>query len=70
MLLELYSDDGRNNNGVTSYLDVVISEQEELATQITQNNLQGLRFVSTIQLIKVIGGGWDCIQSHSAISRN
>ena len=48
----------RYKNGVTSYLDVVISEQEELANQIIQNNLQGLRFVSTIQLIKVIGGGW------------
>ncbi len=50
----------RYKNGVTSYLDVVISEQEELANQIIQNNLQGLRFVSTIQLIKVIGGGWEC----------
>ena len=48
----------RYKNGVTSYLDVVISEQEELANQIVQNNLLGLRFVSTIQLIKVIGGGW------------
>jgi outer membrane protein, multidrug efflux system len=50
----------RYKNGVTSYLEVMISEQEELASQITQNNLQGLRFVSTIQLIKVIGGGWEC----------
>lgn len=50
----------RYKNGVTSYLDVVITEQEELANQIIQNNLQGLRFVSTIQLIKVIGGGWEC----------
>lgn len=49
----------RYKNGVTSYLDVVISEQEELASLITLNNLQGLRFVSTIQLIKVIGGGWN-----------
>lgn len=53
----------RYTNGVTSYLDVVISEQEELANQIVQNNLQGLRFVSTIQLIKVIGGGWECKES-------
>ena len=49
----------RYSNGVSSYLDVVISEQEELANQINLNNLQGLRFVSTIQLIKVIGGGWN-----------
>ena len=48
----------RYENGVTSYLDVVTSEQEELANQIAQNNLLGLRFVSTVQLIEVIGGGW------------
>lgn len=50
----------RYKTGVTSYLDVVISQREQLASQITQNNLQGLRFVSTVQLIKVIGGGWEC----------
>lgn len=49
----------RYKNGLTSYLDVAISEQEELASQMILNHLQGLRFVSTIQLIKVIGGGWD-----------
>jgi len=57
-------------NGVTSYLDVVISEQEELANQIVQNNLQGLRFVSTIQLIKVIGGGWECNNDDNACNEN
>lgn len=56
----------RYKNGVTSYLDVVISEQEQLTNQIIQNNLQGLRFVSTIQLIKVIGGGWECNNSDNA----
>lgn len=50
----------RYDKGVASYLEVVISEQEELANEIMQNNLQGLRFVSTIQLIKAIGGGWEC----------
>lgn len=52
----------RYDKGVGSYLEVVISEQQELANEIMQNNLQGLRFVSTIQLIKVIGGGWECNQ--------
>lgn len=56
----------RYKNGVTSYLDVVISEQEQLANQMTENHLQGLRFVSTIQLIKVIGGGWECKNHDSA----
>lgn len=50
----------RYKNGVTSYLDVVVSEQDELANQIIQNELLGLRFVSTVRLIEVIGGGWDC----------
>jgi len=49
----------RYSNGVNSYLNVVFTEIEELRAQVAQNNLQGLRFVSTIQLIKVIGGGWD-----------
>jgi outer membrane protein, multidrug efflux system len=53
----------RYTNGVASYLDVVITEQEKLANQIIQNNLQGLRFVSTVGLIKVIGGGWECKDS-------
>lgn len=51
--------DNRYKSGLNSYLDVVISERDELASQITLNNMQGLRFVSTIQLIKVIGGGWE-----------
>lgn len=48
----------RYNKGVNSYLDVVISERDELYNELTQNNLLGLRFIDTIQLIKVLGGGW------------
>jgi len=55
----------RYKNGITSYLDVVISEDQQLANQILQNNLQGLRFAATIQLIKVIGGSWDNQSSQS-----
>ena len=49
----------RYKSGVVSYLEVVISEQEALNNQIVQNELLGLRFVHTIQLIKVLGGGWN-----------
>ena len=49
----------RYNSGVSSYLDVVISERDELFNEISQNDLLGLRFVSTIQLIKALGGGWE-----------
>ncbi|CCB85035.1 efflux transporter outer membrane subunit [Parachlamydia acanthamoebae] len=46
--------------GVTFYLDVMDSERDELSAEIIQNNLQGLRFVSTIQLINALGGSWNC----------
>ncbi len=46
--------------GVTFYLDVVESEREKLIKEIVLNDLMGLRFATTIQLIKAIGGGWSC----------
>lgn len=49
----------RYSNGVTSYWDVVLAEEEELEREIAQINLLGLQFTSTVQLIKAIGGGWD-----------
>ena len=44
--------------GVTFYLDVVDSERDELTSEILLNAVNGARFVSTIQLIKALGGGW------------
>lgn len=44
--------------GVIYYIDVANAEQNLLHDQISVNTLQGLRYVSTIQLIKALGGGW------------
>lgn len=53
---ELYLD--RYLLGVTYYIDVVNSERDLLAYQITYNQLLSLRYLATIQLIKALGGGW------------
>lgn len=45
--------------GLIFYLDVVISERDILSNEISLNDLKGLRFVSTISLIKALGGGWN-----------
>jgi multidrug efflux system outer membrane protein len=51
----------RYKKGLVNYLDVVDSERAELEVEITAINLLGQRYLSTIQLIKAIGGGWaDC----------
>lgn len=44
--------------GLVNYLDVVDSERAELEVEITAINLLGQRYLSTIQLIKAIGGLW------------
>jgi multidrug efflux system outer membrane protein len=46
-------------HGVANYLDVVDSERTELETKRSLADLLGWRYVSTIQLIKAIGGCWD-----------
>lgn len=48
----------RYNKGLVNYLDVVDSERAELEVEIQAINVLGLRYLSTIQLIKAIGGGW------------
>jgi len=53
---ELYLD--RYTAGVTYYIDVVNTERDLLNYQITLNAAAGFRYLSTIQLIKALGGGW------------
>lgn len=53
---QLYSD--RYTMGVIYYIDVTNAETSLLNYQIAANSLQGYRYVSTIQLIKALGGGW------------
>ena len=56
MTYQLYFD--RYTLGVIYYIDVANTERDLLNFQIAANNLQGYRFVSTIQFIKALGGGW------------
>jgi multidrug efflux system outer membrane protein len=53
---ELYYD--RYRFGLTYYIDVANSEMTLLDYQIAVNTYLGLRYVSTIQLIRALGGGW------------
>lgn len=45
--------------GVAIYLEVVENERLALDAEVKWVDLQGLRFVSTIQLIKSLGGSWE-----------
>ena len=49
----------RYKNGLTNYLDVMDSQRSQLAAKTSYTQLQGVRFLSTIQLIKALGGGWE-----------
>lgn len=48
----------RYSGGLASALDVVSSQQALLTAQRTAVQLDGSRFVTTVQLVKALGGGW------------
>jgi outer membrane protein, multidrug efflux system len=45
--------------GVTSYLDVITAQTTLLASQRLQTQLLGQQMVSSVYLVKALGGGWD-----------
>jgi outer membrane protein, multidrug efflux system len=45
--------------GLVSYLDVVTAQQTLLANQRLATQLQGQRLVTSVLLVKALGGGWD-----------
>lgn len=45
--------------GVAIYLEVVENERLALDAEVKWVDLQGLRFISTVQLIKALGGSWN-----------
>jgi outer membrane protein, multidrug efflux system len=45
--------------GVTSYLDVITAQTTLLASQRLEAQLLGQQMVSSIYLVKALGGGWD-----------
>jgi NodT family efflux transporter outer membrane factor (OMF) lipoprotein len=52
----------RYKGGVTSYLEVLTAEATLLQNQRTAIDLQARQFVSSVGLVRALGGGWDTSQ--------
>jgi NodT family efflux transporter outer membrane factor (OMF) lipoprotein len=52
----------RYQGGVTSYLEVLTAEAALLQNQRTAVDLQTRQFVSSVGLVRALGGGWDASQ--------
>jgi outer membrane protein, multidrug efflux system len=48
--------------GVTSYLDVITAQTTLLGTERLETQLRGQQMVSSVYLVKALGGGWDSSQ--------
>jgi len=48
----------RYRNGIESYLSVVTQQTVQLQNELAAAQIAGARFISTINLIKALGGGW------------
>jgi outer membrane protein TolC len=49
----------RYSGGLVSYLDVVTAQQNLLTDEQQLAQIQGQRLVSSVLLVKALGGGWD-----------
>ncbi len=49
----------RYKGGLVSYLDVVTAQQNLLTSQQEMAVIQGQRLVTSVLLVKALGGGWD-----------
>lgn len=52
----------RYKGGVTSYLEVLTAEDALLQNQRTAIDLETRQFVSSVSLVRALGGGWDTTQ--------
>jgi NodT family efflux transporter outer membrane factor (OMF) lipoprotein len=52
----------RYKGGVTTYLEVLTAQTALLTNQRTQEDIDTRQFVSSVQLIRALGGGWDTAQ--------
>ena len=48
----------RYNGGVTSYLEVLITEQSQFSAELAETQTLRLYFNAIIELYKALGGGW------------
>ncbi len=60
--LELTIANNRYIGGVTSYLDVINAQTTLLTSERLQTQLLGQQMVSSVYLVKALGGGWDASQ--------
>ena len=47
------------NQGLTSQFQVLDAQRTLLTDELTESQLRNARLVSTVLLIKALGGGWD-----------
>ncbi len=59
---ELEIANNRYIGGVTSYLDVINAQTTLLVSERLQTQLLGQQMVSSVYLVKALGGGWDSAQ--------
>ena len=52
----------RYTGGVTTYLDVITAETTLLNSERLETQLLGQQMVSSVYLVKALGGGWDATQ--------
>jgi outer membrane protein TolC len=57
----------RYKGGLVSYLDVVTAQQTLLSNEQTLATIRGQRLVTSVLLVKALGGGWDA-SSLSAVA--
>ena len=56
---ELAIANNRYVGGVTTYLDVITAQSTLLTNERLATQLLGQRMVSSVYLVKALGGGWD-----------
>jgi outer membrane protein TolC len=49
----------RYKGGVTSYLEVITTQNAALTDEVTAVNILGRRMANTVFLIQALGGEWD-----------
>jgi multidrug efflux system outer membrane protein len=55
--------DSRYRAGATGYLDVIDAERTLLTVQLLDVQIRGARAVSTVALVRALGGGWEAPQN-------
>jgi len=64
----LNTSENRYRGGVTTYLEVITSQNAALANEVTSVNILGRRMANTVLLIQALGGGWDASQLPTNLS--